>query len=113
MNHNLDAVITKEQLKVADGSGSNPLYVALYVYEIDGKPLNKVCVFDVESGRSFYGPDGGYAIFAARDASRALATMNLKETESNVDDLTDAQKTTLKDWATKYLGKYPIVGILQ
>jgi hypothetical protein len=38
----------------------------------------------------------GYVVFTARDASRALATMNLKETESNVDDITDEQKTTLE-----------------
>lgn len=76
------------------------------------KIIDKVCVYDVSSRPDFYGKGSGYHVFVARDASRALATMNLKETESNIDDLTEQQQKTLEDWSKKYLEKYPIVGIL-
>lgn len=39
--------------------------------------------------------------------------MQLKETGSNIDDLDETQKKTLADWAKKYLGLYPIVGVLE
>jgi len=38
--------------------------------------------------------------------------MNLTETESNIDDLTEEQITVLQDWANKYMEKYPIVGVI-
>ncbi|CEG01189.1 Cytochrome b5-like heme/steroid binding domain [Ostreococcus tauri] len=34
-------------------------------------------VFDVSSGREFYGVDGPYAALNGRDATRALATMTI------------------------------------
>ncbi|QRV79481.1 cytochrome b5 [Ceratobasidium sp. AG-Ba] len=40
---------------------------------IDGK------VFDVTSGRNFYGPDGMYGNFAGRDASRGMAKQSFDE----------------------------------
>lgn len=70
-------------------------------------------VFNVETGRSFYGPGGGYSMFAARDASLALATMNLKEENADVSQLNEKQQKVLADWAEKYLSKYPVVGVLQ
>lgn len=69
-------------------------------------------MFDVSSRADLYGPNGAYNMFSARDASRALATMNLTETESNIDDLTEEQITVLQDWANKYMEKYPIVGVI-
>lgn len=41
------------------------------------------------------GPGGGYSVFAGKDASRALATMKLDETSTDISGLTDEQKTTL------------------
>ena len=71
-------------------------------------------VYDVtKRGRSFYGPGGGYHVFAGRDASRGLAKMSL-ETEDvdnpHVDDLTLSEVDTLGDWARKFEAKYPVVG---
>ncbi|KAF2083711.1 cytochrome b5, partial [Saccharata proteae CBS 121410] len=57
-------VLTDAQLARHDGSDpSIPLYIA-----INGT------IYDVSSGRSFYGPGGPYAHFAGRDATRAWVT---------------------------------------
>lgn len=82
--------------------------IYLYIFYF----TEKILVFNVESRADLYGPKTGYSIFTARDASRALATMQLKEEKSNIDDLTPEQLKTLADWAEKYLSKYPIVGVL-
>lgn len=39
-------------------------------------------VYDVSSSEDFYGPGGGYAHFTGKDASRALARMDIKEKAS-------------------------------
>ena len=51
-----------------------------------------------------------YLGFAGTDASRGLAKMDLKGTRFDIDDLTNSEKTTLKEWADKYEMKYPVVG---
>lgn len=48
--------------KAQDNENDNKILLA-----INGK------VFDVSSGRNFYGPDGPYGNFAGRDASRGMA----------------------------------------
>ena len=106
-SQDLETVITQDQLAAAKGGDGNNLWVGLWVAS-----LNKICVFDVSSRPDFYGPGSGYHIFTGRDASRALATMNLKEDASNIDDLNEDQLKVLADWARKYLEKYPIVGVL-
>lgn len=53
--------------------------------------IDAVCIFDVSSRPDFYGPEGPYHVFTGRDASRALATMGLKEENSNIDDLSADQ----------------------
>jgi len=103
----LEKAITTEQLAAAKGGEGQNLWVGLWVAS-----LNKICIFDVSSRPDFYGPGSGYHIFTGRDASRALATMNLKEQASNIDDLSEDQIKVLADWAKKYLEKYPIVGVL-
>jgi len=103
----LQKQITAADLSTANGNDSKNLWVGLYVATLD-----KICVFDVSSRPDFYGPGSGYHVFTGRDASRALATMQLKEEKSNIDDLTEIQVKTLADWAKKYLEKYPIVGVL-
>ncbi|KAI3758385.1 hypothetical protein L6452_05946 [Arctium lappa] len=50
--------------------------------------------------RMFYGPGGPYALFAGKDASRALAKMSFEEKYLNGD--LDA----LQDWEYKFMSKY-------
>ncbi len=72
-------------------------------------------VFDVTNGWSFYGPGGGYAILAGRDASRALAKMSLDVADvddPHVDDLTAEENKTLDEWIEKLGKKYPVLGNL-
>lgn len=93
---------TAEELIKYNGSDSSkPIYVAI-----------KGRVFDVSSGKNFYGPGGSYAMFAGRDASRALAKMSKNEEEicASLDGLTEKEIGVLEDWEKKFEAKYPVVG---
>jgi hypothetical protein len=68
-----------------------------------------------ESGPSFYGPGCGYGVFAGRDATFGLATMQLDPTQwgrKTYSDLTASEKDTVFDWVTRFKAKYAIVGSL-
>ncbi|KAF5206000.1 Membrane steroid-binding protein [Thalictrum thalictroides] len=94
--------LTKEQLKQFDGSDSSkPIYVAI-----------KGRIFDVSTGKSFYGPGGSYYMFAGKDASRALGKMSKNEEDvtDSLDGLTDKEMGVLDDWEKKFEAKYPVVG---
>lgn len=96
--------ITAQQLSAYNGTDpSKPIYVAV-----------KGRVFDVTTGKSFYGPGGAYAMFAGRDASRALAKMSKNEEDitSSLDGLTEKEIGVLNDWETKFVAKYPVVATL-
>ena len=78
-------------------------------------------VFDVSSGRNFYGPGGPYENFAGRDASRGLACgsfdedMLTKDLEGPLDDLNglgEEEMESLKGWQERFQEKYLIVGNL-
>ncbi|GAB5364927.1 hypothetical protein AAMO2058_001012300 [Amorphochlora amoebiformis] len=86
----------------------------------DGKPIflaARDMIFDVTTNPDSYGPDGGYGIFAGKDASRGLGKMSLDE--EDVDDRTDIKDfgsyevETLDQWIHMFLHKYPIVGRLK
>jgi len=94
--------ISEAQLSRYDGkNGSLPILVA-----IRGK------IYDVSSGKSFYGPGGSYAMFSGKDASRALAKMSTKEEDvvADIDGLTEKEIGVLDDWDRKFAAKYPVVG---
>ncbi len=94
--------LTLQQLKEYDGTDpSKPIYVAI-----------KGRIFDVTTGKSFYGPGGAYAMFAGKDASRALAKMSKNEDDvvASLDGLSDKEIGVLNDWESKFEAKYPIVG---
>jgi membrane-associated progesterone receptor component len=71
-------------------------------------------VYDVTTGKSFYGPGGPYSNFAGRDASRGLAKnsfddevlTSIDQPIDTLEDLTDEERKTLNDWAGLFESKY-------
>jgi membrane-associated progesterone receptor component len=101
---------TPPQLQPYNGTNNQPIYFA-----VRGR------VFDVSSGRNFYGPNGPYANFAGRDASRGLAcgsfdpsmlTEDLQGPLDTLEDLTPDQLEALRGWEERFLEKYLVVGKL-
>ncbi|CAA0826379.1 Membrane steroid-binding protein 2 [Striga hermonthica] len=97
--------ITAEELKQYDGSDpKKPLLMAI-----------KGQIYDVTQSRMFYGPGGPYALFAGKDASRALAKMSFEEKDLNGDitGLGVFELEALQDWEYKFMSKYVKVGTLK
>ena len=101
---------TPPELKPFNGENNAPVYLA-----VRGK------VFDVTSGRNFYGPGGPYENFAGRDASRGLACgsfdedMLTKDLRGPLDDLKglgSEEMQALQDWEDRFSEKYLVVGKL-
>ncbi|KAJ8544157.1 hypothetical protein K7X08_028668 [Anisodus acutangulus] len=96
--------ITEEDLWAYNGSDSQkPLLMAI-----------KGHIYDVSTSKMFYGPGGSYAMFAGRDASRALAQLSFKpeDINGNLEGLSDAELEILQDWEDKFMEKYARVGQL-
>ncbi|KAI4254146.1 MAG: hypothetical protein LQ352_003253 [Teloschistes flavicans] len=101
---------TPPLLKPYNGENNMPVYLA-----VNGK------VFDVSSGRNFYGPGGPYENFAGRDASRGLACgsfdedMLTKDLDGPLDDLKglgEEEMEAMKGWEERFNEKYLVVGKL-
>ncbi|KAM3432860.1 hypothetical protein NHJ13734_006711 [Beauveria thailandica] len=101
---------TPRTLLPFNGQDGSPVYMA-----VRGR------VFDVSSGRNFYGPGGPYANFAGRDASRGLAShsfdedMLTKDLDGPLDPLQDLdaeQTEALEGWEARFSEKYEVVGRL-
>ncbi|GLE10224.1 hypothetical protein PINS_up022262 [Pythium insidiosum] len=95
---------TLDELKSFTGEDGKPIYIGL---------LDEV--YDVSAKRDFYGPGGGYHLFAGRDASRSLAKMSFEPADLESDDLSDLgfmENETLQDWVNKFsvYNQYPNVG---
>ncbi|OTA99553.1 hypothetical protein M426DRAFT_325023 [Hypoxylon sp. CI-4A] len=78
-------------------------------------------VFDVTSGRNFYGPGGPYENFAGRDATRGLAfhsfdedmlTKDLDGPLDKLEGLGPEEYESLQGWEERFLSKYLVVGKL-
>nr|ABK23222.1 unknown [Picea sitchensis] len=94
--------VTEEELKAYDGSDpKKPLLMAI-----------KGQIYDVTQSRMFYGPGGPYALFAGKDASRALAKMSFEEKDltGDIEGLGPFELDALQDWEYKFMGKYVKVG---
>lgn len=101
---------TPPDLKPFNGADRQEVYLA-----VRGK------VFDVSSGRNFYGPGGPYENFAGRDASRGLAKgsfdadMLTEDLNGPLDTLTDLnaeELEALRGWEERFGEKYLVVGKL-
>ncbi|KIN01796.1 hypothetical protein OIDMADRAFT_18672 [Oidiodendron maius Zn] len=93
-----------------NGANNMPVYLA-----VRGR------VFDVTSGRNFYGPGGPYENFAGRDASRGLAlgsfdeamlTEDLQGPLDKLEDLGPDEMGAFRDWEERFEEKYLVVGKL-
>ncbi|WPG98855.1 Hypothetical protein R9X50_00165300 [Acrodontium crateriforme] len=103
-------VFTPPELLPFNGQNNAPVYLA-----VRGR------VFDVSSGRNFYGPGGPYANFAGRDASRGLAcgsfdedmlTEDLQGPLDKLEDLGGEEMEALRGWEERFTEKYLVVGKL-
>ncbi|KAH7690833.1 membrane-associated progesterone receptor component protein [Dioscorea alata] len=97
--------ITEEELRVYDGSDpKKPLLMAI-----------KGQIYDVTQSRMFYGPGGPYALFAGKDASRALAKMSFEEQDltGDISALGPFELEALQDWEYKFMSKYVKVGTVK
>lgn len=65
--------------------------------------------------RAFYGPGGPYALFAGKDASRALAKMSFEEKDltGDTEGLSAYEAEALTDWEYKFMSKYVRVGTVK
>ncbi|GAB4826372.1 Membrane steroid-binding protein 2 [Ancistrocladus abbreviatus] len=97
--------ITEEELKLYDGSDAKkPLLMAI-----------KGQIYDVSQSRMFYGPGGPYALFAGKDASRALAKMSFEDQDltGDISGLGPYELEVLQDWEYKFMSKYVKVGTVK
>ncbi|ESW24288.1 hypothetical protein PHAVU_004G117500 [Phaseolus vulgaris] len=97
--------VTEEELKAYDGSDpEKPLLMAI-----------KAQIYDVSQSRMFYGPGGPYALFAGKDASRALAKMSFDEKDltGDISGLGPFELEALQDWEYKFMSKYVKVGTVK
>lgn len=65
--------------------------------------------------RMFYGPGGPYALFAGKDASRALAKMSFEDNDltGDISGLGPFELDALQDWEYKFMSKYVKVGTVK
>ncbi|XP_010550760.1 PREDICTED: membrane steroid-binding protein 2-like [Tarenaya hassleriana] len=97
--------VTEDELKQYDGSDpKKPLLMAI-----------KGQIYDVSQSRMFYGPGGPYALFAGKDASRALAKMSFEEKDltGDISGLGPFELEALQDWEYKFMSKYVKVGTIK
>ncbi|XP_051502622.1 neudesin-like [Myxocyprinus asiaticus] len=96
-------LFTDEELKRYDGSEEGqPVYMAI-----------KGVVFDVTTGKEFYGKGAPYNALVGKDSTRAVAKMSLDLADLTHDTtgLTEKQLMSLeKIFTGTYKTKYPIVG---
>lgn len=97
--------VTEEELRAYDGSDpKKPLLMAI-----------KGQIYDVTQSRMFYGPGGPYALFAGRDASRALAKMSFEPNDltGDISGLGPFEVEALQEWEYKFMSKYVKVGTIK
>ncbi|ESO90079.1 hypothetical protein LOTGIDRAFT_77624, partial [Lottia gigantea] len=96
-------IFTSEEIAKFDGSDpSQPIYMGI-----------KGVVFDVSSGKNFYGKGSSYNALVGKDSTRGVAKMSL-EPEDLTHDITGLSSEELKSldsvFEGTYKAKYPVVG---
>lgn len=69
-----------------------------------------------ETGPSFYGPGGAYGVFAGRDGTVGLATMQTDPTQwqkTSAEELSASEKDVVHDWLMRFRNKYTLLGSLR
>lgn len=92
--------ITLEELRGYTGADvTRPILLA-----VRGK------IFDVSRGRDFYGPGGGYNLFAGHECACALAKMSLQteDLHGDLSGVTPEQLGYLREWEDKFNEKYTV-----
>ena len=103
-----DTKVTLDELHKYNGTanGIDRIYLS-----VDG------LVFDVTSGKRFYGPNGWYPLFAGHDITYCLAINDIKKKHLDVFATThsafdETQTKRLTSWKSKFLKKYKVIGRL-
>lgn len=101
--------MTAEQLSKYNGAGDGSIYMA-----VQDPFSDEVTIFDMTSGKDFYGPGGPYHVFAGKNASHGLAKSSTDSTQVTGDlgQLSEHEKDTHMQWYTKFSSKYPKIGKL-
>jgi len=105
----LFTTFTPKSLKPFNGTDNSRILLAI-----------KGVVYDVTAGRNFYGPEGMYANFSGRDASRGMAKQSFDEEMltpidqplDKLEDLTPEEIENMKGWMDHFANKYIICGKL-
>eukprot|EP00612_Vaucheria_litorea_P002507 CAMPEP_0171458186 /NCGR_PEP_ID=MMETSP0945-20130129/3966_1 /TAXON_ID=109269 /ORGANISM="Vaucheria litorea, Strain CCMP2940" /LENGTH=364 /DNA_ID=CAMNT_0011983945 /DNA_START=79 /DNA_END=1173 /DNA_ORIENTATION=- len=96
-------ILTLEQLDEFDGVKNEKIYVA-----ISGE------IYDVSSAEAMYGKNGRYNVLAGKDATYALASMDLSDSSFDSirmnENLSAKQLESLDTWIGKFKSKYQVVG---
>ncbi|ORY34291.1 hypothetical protein BCR39DRAFT_452553, partial [Naematelia encephala] len=115
---------TAKELVALDGRSGDRICLAIYRVGSSGKisqgGKGERTVFDVTSGRTFYGPDGVYGNFAGRDASRGMAKQSFEEDMltpidqplDTLSDLTQSEIDNMRGWHGHFERKYVVCGEL-
>uniref|UniRef100_A0A8C1HMC9 Neudesin neurotrophic factor n=2 Tax=Cyprinus carpio TaxID=7962 RepID=A0A8C1HMC9_CYPCA len=91
-------LFTEEELQRYDGSEKGqPIYMAI-----------KGVVFDVTTGKEFYGKGAPYNALVGKDSTRAVAKMSLDPADLTYD--TSQLQSLEQIFSGTYKAKYPIVG---
>lgn len=99
-----DRVFSLRDLSLFNGQDRESIFISVRGF-----------VYDVTSGKEFYGPGGGYAFMAGCDATVVLARMQLNRDLLNQDwkELDASSCEVLADYIRLFNSKYPCVGRLR
>lgn len=93
--------LTLDQLAEFNGNNpSKPIYLAV-----------RGVIFDVTSGKDFYGKDGAYP-FGGKECARAFAKFSteLKDCNNDLTGCSLSEMDAVRSWEAKFHQKYKVVG---